>query len=111
MVTLEKFGHIQNDLSMMLSLFEDDRYPWSVCLDDLEIFLLTMKKKNMTIADSHLFLNLRQNLHSNLLANNEGRVTGHFLLHKNFLKAGKTHGKYKRSWTMTLFMIIFIKKY
>ncbi|QNN42625.1 NERD domain-containing protein [Pedobacter roseus] len=93
-VTLEKFGHIQNDLSKMLSLFEDDRYPWSVCLDDMEIFLLAMKNKNMTIADFHLFLNLRQNLHANLQANDEGRVTGYFLSHKNFLKMRKTHGKY-----------------
>lgn len=94
-VTLEKFGHIQNDLAFMLDLFEDDVYPWSVCIDDLEIFLLAMNKKGFTIQDFHLFLNLRRTLHGKLITNDEGRITGHFLTHRNFLKMSNAHGTYR----------------
>jgi hypothetical protein len=94
-VILEKFGHIQNDLAFMLQLFEDDVYPWSVCIDDLEIYLLAMKKKGFSIQDFHLFLNLRKTLHGNLITNDEGRITGHFLTHHNFIKMRNPHGTYQ----------------
>lgn len=85
-VTYNKFGHAQNDLWMMLDLFdEDDSYPWSVCVDDLEIFLLAMQKMNFTLADFNRFLRLRAQLHGNLIVNDEGRVMGYFLSNKRFL--------------------------
>ena len=43
-VTLERFGQIQTDLSTMLKIYGKDDYPWSICIDDLEIFLLQMEK-------------------------------------------------------------------
>lgn len=42
-VTLERFGCLQTDLGLMLRKNEDENYPWSVYIDDLEIFLLTLK--------------------------------------------------------------------
>ncbi|WP_316786633.1 hypothetical protein [Pedobacter frigiditerrae] len=84
-VTYNKFGHAQNDLWLMLDLFdEDDEYPWSVCVDDLEIFLLAMKKLNFSLADFTRYLKLRSQLHGNLVVNDEGRVMGHFLTNKRF---------------------------
>lgn len=43
-VTLERFGQIQTDLSTILKIYGKDDYPWSICIDDLEIFLLQMEK-------------------------------------------------------------------
>lgn len=94
-VTLDKLGHVQSDLALMLTLFDDDQYPWSICIDDLEIFLLAMKKKKFSISDFHLFLNLRKNLNGNLITNDEGRVTGYFLSKKNFLKMKNEYGTYQ----------------
>ncbi|MCF8452700.1 MAG: hypothetical protein K9G42_05825 [Pedobacter sp.] len=84
-VTLNKFGQAQNDLWLMLDLFEeDDQYPWSVCVDDLEIFLLSLKKLNRKPEDFHHFLRKRAELHKQLIVNDEGRVMGYFLKHKKF---------------------------
>ncbi|ACU04002.1 hypothetical protein [Pedobacter heparinus] len=84
-ITYNKFGHAQNDLWLMLDLFdEDEEYPWSVCVDDLDIFLLAMKKMNFSLIDFNRFLKLRSQLHGNLVVNDEGRVMGHFLTNKRF---------------------------
>ena len=86
-VTYNKFGHAQSDLWMMLDLFdEDDTYPWAVCVDDLEIFLLAMDKLKFSLVDFHRFLKLRADLHGNLVVNDEGRVMGHYLINKRFLQ-------------------------
>jgi hypothetical protein len=91
-ITYNKFGHVQSDLWLMLDIFdEDEQYPWSVCVDDLEVFLLCMQKLNFTIADFSRFLRLREHLHGNLVVNDEGRVMGHFLTNKRFLPAQGTY--------------------
>lgn len=43
-VTLERFGCLQTDLSLLLHKEPDNDYPWSVYIDDLEIFLLSLKQ-------------------------------------------------------------------
>jgi hypothetical protein len=84
-VTYNKLGHAQNDLWLMLDLYdEDDEYPYATCVDDLEVFLLAMQKKKFALNDFHDFLRKRAQLHENLIVNDEGRVTGHFLNKKSF---------------------------
>lgn len=41
-VTLEQFGSLQTDLSLMLQKEDNIDYPWSAYIDDLEIFLFTL---------------------------------------------------------------------
>ncbi|WP_345210987.1 hypothetical protein [Mucilaginibacter gynuensis] len=85
-VTYHKFGHVQSDLQMMLDLFDDDdHFPWAVCIDDLEIFLLGLIKLNMSEKDFYRFLYQRRNLHGQLIVNDEGQITGQFLTHKRIL--------------------------
>jgi hypothetical protein len=85
-VTYNKFGHVECDLQLMLDLYdEDDQFPWAVCVDDLEIFILAMQKLKFSSSDFNRFLRQRENMHGNLIVNDEGQVTGHFLKHKRFM--------------------------
>ncbi|KHJ37919.1 hypothetical protein PBAC_19310 [Pedobacter glucosidilyticus] len=85
-VTYNKFGQVQSDLQMMLDLYdEDNQYPWAICVDDLEIFLLGLRKQKMTENDFYRFLRQRQNLHGRVIVNDEGQITGQFLKHKRIL--------------------------
>jgi hypothetical protein len=81
-VTLERFGQIQTDLSTMLKIREDDAYPWSVCIDDLEIFLLQMEKMGKKTSDLADFLILREQLHGRLITSDELEICGAFLSNK-----------------------------
>ncbi|KAA8480056.1 hypothetical protein F1649_15640 [Arcticibacter tournemirensis] len=77
---------MQCDLQMMLALFdEDDQFPWATCIDDLEIFLLGLRKQKLTEKDFYRFLHQRADLHGRLIVNDEGQVTGQFLKHKRIL--------------------------
>lgn len=91
-VTYNKFGHVQSDLQMMLDLFDDDdQFPWAVCIDDLEIFLLGLIKLKMSERDFYRFLNQRRNLHGQLIVNDEGQITGQFLKHRKILRQTGTY--------------------
>ena len=78
-VTLERFGQIQTDLSELLNIRDDDKFPWSVCIDDLEVFLLQLEKMGKRKMDLVRFLNLRQKLHEKLITDDELDVCGGFL--------------------------------
>ncbi|WP_418502101.1 NERD domain-containing protein [Flagellimonas sp.] len=78
-VNLNSFGQIQNDLSTLLDIDEDDVYPWVVKLDDLEVFFLTMLAKNKRPEDFVEFLLLREELHGKLVCSDELEVCGGFL--------------------------------
>nr|WP_321485562.1 hypothetical protein [uncultured Draconibacterium sp.] len=78
-VTLERFGQIQTDLSILLEIYEDDEFPLSICIDDLETFLLLMEKKGKKPSDLTQFLLMRQKLHERLLTADELEVCGAFL--------------------------------
>lgn len=91
-VTYNKFGHVQCDLQMMLELFDDDdQFPWATCIDDLEIFLLGLKKKKLSESDFYRFLKQRENLHGQLIVNDEGQITGQFLKYKRILPQKGTY--------------------
>ncbi|RZK11131.1 MAG: hypothetical protein EOO46_07880 [Flavobacterium sp.] len=88
-VTFNKFGLVQNDLWLLLDIYEEDNeYPYAVCLDDLEMFLLALTKMSKKPQDLYQFLRKRAELHGKLNENDEGRIMGHFLQHKKFSKLG-----------------------
>jgi hypothetical protein len=78
-VTLERFGQIQTDLSELLEVWDYDEFPWSVCIDDLEVFLLVLKKLNRKKRDFSHFLHLREKLHQKLICSDELEVCGAYL--------------------------------
>lgn len=82
-VNLKTFGQVQTNLSTLIKLEnDDDVFPWTVKLDDLEIFLLTMiaqKKKPTDFVD---FLLMRETLHGKLICADELEVCGAFLTKK-----------------------------
>lgn len=82
-VNLKTFGQIQNDLSTLLKLEnDDDVFPWAVKLDDLEIFLLTMIAQKKHPKDFIDFLLMRETLHGKLICSDELEVCGAFLSKK-----------------------------
>lgn len=78
-VTLDRFGLIQADLNELLEIYDDDTFPWSICIDDLEVFLLTLTKQSKTLANLVHFLNLRQDLHGHVYCSDELEVCGAYL--------------------------------
>lgn len=63
-VTLERFGSLQTDLKLMLNKEDDVDFPWSVYIDDLEVFLLALKQNIKGSTSQFLnFLKLRREIH------------------------------------------------
>ena len=82
-VNLNSFGQIQCDLNTLLKLpNEDDIYPWVTKLDDLEVFLLTLKAKQKGPKALIDFLQMREKLHGKLICSDELEVCGGFLMNK-----------------------------
>lgn len=81
-VTLERFGQIQTDLSGLLEIYDNDEFPWSVCIDDLEIFLLQLEKLGKNKSHLMSFLSLREKLHGKLITADELEVCGAFINQK-----------------------------
>lgn len=79
-VNLKSFGQIQCDLSTLITLDdEEDLYPWAVKLDDLEILLLTLTAKKMSLEKLVDFLLMRENMHGKLVCSDELEVGGGFI--------------------------------
>ena len=88
-VTDFKYGPIQTDLGKMLTGVEgESRYPWSVCVDDLEIFLIMLKRLHKGIAPSRFleFLDYREAFHTRLLCFDELEMCGWYLCDRNQFK-------------------------
>lgn len=79
-VNLKSFSQIQTDLSTLLKLpNDDDVFPWAIKLDDLEVFLLTLKAQNKKPKKLVDFLLMRENLHSKLICSDELEICGGFI--------------------------------
>jgi hypothetical protein len=89
-VTLEKFGHNQTDLSELLEINDDDVFPWSVDIDSLEVFLLKLKKEGKNFSALRQFLILREKLHGNILCGDELEICGDFINNKMTHKSVNT---------------------
>lgn len=82
-VNLKTFGQIQCDLATLIKLEnEDDVYPWTVKLDDLEIFFLTLIAQKKKPLDFVNYLLMRETLHGKLICADELEVCGGFLIGK-----------------------------
>jgi hypothetical protein len=78
-VTYERYGQIQANLADMLELGADAQYPWCVCLDDLEAFMLTLAKRKNKVQEFLTFLEHRKAFHGHLLCSDELELCGLFL--------------------------------
>lgn len=80
-VTDFKYGTIQTDLSSLLKKDDDALFPWSVCIDDIEAFLLLMRKLLKGIASNRFieFLDYRERLHGHVLCSDELEICGWYL--------------------------------
>lgn len=78
-VNLNSFGLIQNDLSYLLDIKEDDIFPWAVKFDDLEIFILTLVAKGKKPEYLVDFLLFRETLHGIIISSDELEICGGYL--------------------------------
>lgn len=82
-VNLDSFGLVQNDLSYLLELQnEDDIFPWAVKFDDLEIFILTLIAKGKSPKFFIDFLLFREELHGKIMCSDELEICGGYLTSK-----------------------------
>jgi len=86
-ITLDRFAQLQTDLDLLLNIDdENDSFPWSVCIDDLEVFLLALIKLGGNSKNKlYDFLSLREWLHGGLICADELEVCADFL-HGRFNK-------------------------
>lgn len=70
-VTQERFGQIQCNLSHLLDIKENDNYPWAIALDDLETFLITLSRKQNHIQEFVTYLTEREKLQGRLFCYDE----------------------------------------
>ena len=87
-VTLERYGAIQTDLSLLLEKDnENDFYPFSIFIDDLEIFLLSLYKKfNNPYRKFEEYLEIRQSLNGKIMSADELDICAMFLKNSIGLK-------------------------
>ncbi|SDD66148.1 hypothetical protein [Pedobacter soli] len=86
-VTQERLGQIQCDLGLLLQLPLDCPYPWAVCINDLESFLITLKRKDDHIQGFKEFLLSRELLHERVFCYDELELCAYFLFdNENFIK-------------------------
>lgn len=81
-VTLEKFSQVQTDLSLLLKKEVDIPYPYSICIDDLEVFLLTMKREKCSLQDFTHFMERREQFYGRLECKDELELCAQFFYRK-----------------------------
>lgn len=82
-VTTERFGQIQCDLGLLLKVNNDEKYPWSVGIEDLETFLITLKRKDNFYGELISYLTSREKLHKRLICFDELELASYFLMQKD----------------------------
>lgn len=80
-VTQFKYGTIQTNLENLLVKEMDELYPWSVCVDDLEAFILILKKikKGMAASQFIEYLKYREPYNEHLICADELEMCGYFM--------------------------------
>ncbi len=79
-VSLDRFGSLQTDLSLMLQKKDNVDYPWSVYIDDLEIFLSALKRNIRNPVNHFLnFLQLRREMHGHIYVVDELDICATYL--------------------------------
>lgn len=71
-VTSERFGIIQNNLNLLLKIKKTDPYPWSVYVDDFEVFLKALAHMyNNPLRRFIDYISLREELNGYVYGNDE----------------------------------------
>lgn len=84
-LTLEEFRTPQINTSDLLKLEdEDDNFPLSMCIDDFEVILLTLKKMNKDINVLNYYLKLREKMQGKLRSNEELSIWATFIMNSDF---------------------------
>jgi ribosomal protein S21 len=80
-VTQFKYGNIQTNLDNLLKEEEDALYPWSICIDDLEAFILALKKLKKGMAKTQFinYLKHREAYNEHLICGDELELCGYFI--------------------------------
>ena len=87
-ITNQRYGCIQTDLSDLLVKEESDRYPLSICMTDLECIILLFKKILKNTAEQRFFdyLDFREAFHEHLICTDELELTGLYLSNTKLFK-------------------------
>ena len=86
-VTQERFGQIQCDLGYLLDIEENANYPWAVFIDDLETFLIALKRKQNSSEELKEFLLNREKLQERVICYDELELCAYFLFDRaNFIR-------------------------
>jgi hypothetical protein len=80
-VTQFKYGNIQTNLENLLIKEDDALYPWSICIDDLEAFVLALikLKKGMARTQFINYLKNREAYNEHLICGDELELCGYFI--------------------------------
>jgi hypothetical protein len=78
-VTLESFGMLATDLTMILEVPADHDYPWVVNLYDLETLVDGFKRKGLSGDDFLRYLRHRRDFQGRLVSDDELNLAGQFI--------------------------------
>lgn len=81
-VTLESFGMLASDLTMMLKVQAGKEYPWVVNLFDLETLVDGFLRKGLTGSDFLRYLRHRRAHQGRVVSDDELNITGQFIVEK-----------------------------
>lgn len=81
-ITQERYGLIQIDLGLLLQKKEEAIYPWSVCVDDLETILITIKRKKEKLNCLANYLINREKLNERVICHDELDLAAHYLMQR-----------------------------
>jgi len=85
-LTMEEFRTPQINTPDLLSLENgDNNYPLSICIDDFEVVLLTLKKMNKGIEDLIKYLKLRERMQGKLKSPEELSIWASFIMNSEFV--------------------------
>ena len=80
-ITQFKYGNIQTNLENLLIKENDALYPWSICIDDLEAFVLALRKLKKGMARTQFinYLKNREAYNEHLICGDELELCGYFI--------------------------------
>ncbi len=87
-VTLESFGVLAIDLTLLLKVPAGKRYPWVVNLFDLETLVDAFHRKALTGADFLRYLRRRRELQGRVSSDDELNIGGQFIVEGDLVDPG-----------------------
>jgi hypothetical protein len=81
-VTVDDFGPLARDMSILLDRQEHEIFPWAIMLNDVEVFLDAFNHLGIERSELYDFLRERATLHGRVESGDELEVAGYFLKHR-----------------------------